>query len=140
MAKFREAKHFVRTNYGTGDEFQEDDMWLVFILAKFDRELDPEKCFYLKSLLAGSSLGTRRWRLEFDRLFAIQGDTTFDEKPQDWQGSDDFLNASPAWKDDGAFVFHLANNVPLVQRHACIGKGMHAPIVLQHYLVALVRG
>ena len=66
-------------------------------------------------------------------------DVTFDAKPGDWQGFDDFLNACPVWTMDDAFVFHLANQLLLPQRHQGSNGlcSMHAAVVLQHYLVAL---
>ena len=66
-------------------------------------------------------------------------DVTFDSKPEDWQGFDEFLDACPAWNEGDASVFHRANMVSLVQRHQGSDRlhFIHAAIVLQHYLLSL---
>jgi hypothetical protein len=77
-------------------------------------------------------------RERLDRLLATKGDSTSDAVPEGVQSFNDFLAKMPQWNDKDAFVFHLNFNVPLVQRAQKSGLCyMHAPEVVQHYVVAL---
>jgi hypothetical protein len=108
------------------------DYGVVFLLAKdvaatqmdFERLLNPPD----------EEWQARRDRL--NRLVRLEGDRTFDSTPEGWQTLEDFRAAVPGWKDKD--IFHLRRGLPLPQRCQLSGLCyMHAPEVLQHYLVSL---
>ena len=138
--KFRLAKHVALTKFGT------DDTGLIFLLVKgvAPHRSRGDSDAYFEQLLQLDDFQAKEWRLQLDRVVSSEADTTFDQKPEDWQHFTAFLNASQEsqkWAADGVFVFHLVHNLCPPQRHqasdgCCF---MHAVIVLQHYLVAVLQ-
>ena len=73
-----------------------------------------------------------------DRLVSADGDAVYNVVPRGWHTFPNFLRRHPAWKSPPAYVFHRDKGVSVPQRQQqpsglCY---LHAPEVLQHYLVS----
>ena len=112
--------------YGTGE------LAIVFLLAR------GVNCYIcgLDSLLNPSCKHSKAMRKWVDGVILVDGDLTPNKQLQSFE---DFLQTEAAWSGFDSYVFHVAKGVSVVQRwqrsdSLCF---MNAPIVLQHYLVAL---
>lgn len=118
-------------------QYAATDLGIVFLLAKgvtpTNREL---RAVRFKQLLNPSSDEWQACRQRLDSLVQLEGDRTWDADPEGWQTLNDFRDAVPAWQDRD--IFHLRKGVTLPRRHQLSGLCyIHAPEVLQHYLVSL---
>ncbi|KAL0487668.1 cathepsin B-like cysteine proteinase [Acrasis kona] len=83
----------------------------------------------------------KRWkdcRARLNCLLKSQGDITSDTVPKNVQSFEEAMLALPKWTNQDTYIFHLDKNIPIVQR--CQKSGLcyiHAPEVVQHYLVAI---
>ena len=115
------------------------DLGIVFLLAKGVMHDDSAvvRKDRLASLLNPPDAEWEACRRRLDRLVQLEGDTTFDTDPEGWQTLEDFRAAVPAWKDSD--IFHFREGVSLPRRHQLSGGlcYIHAPQVLQRYLVSL---
>jgi hypothetical protein len=119
--------------------FDSSDNGIVFLLAKgvLRDKLRPQRMresFELVLNPPDAEWQARRKRL--DRLVQVEGDRAWDSAPEGWQTLDQWRAAVPGWEDKD--IFHLRHGVLLPQR--CQLSGLcyiHAPEVLQHYLVSL---
>ena len=114
------------------------DLGIVFLLAKdVMHGNEDERELRFKKLLNPPNDEWEACRRRLDRLVQLEGDTTFDTDPEGWQTLEDFRAAVPAWKDSD--IFHFREGVSLPRRHQLSGGlcYIHAPQVLQRYLVSL---
>ena len=118
------------------------DVGIIFLLAKgialgakaSDGSLNTQH----KMLLNPPNQDWKARRALLNSIVVSSNDITFDYEPPGWQTFADFLSACPAWQDKDAYIFHVAKSVTLARRHQLSGLSyMHAPLVLQHYLVSL---
>lgn len=124
--------------------FGTQDLGVGFLMAKramrsTDEELVAVEVRRLLQPPPGTVWPAIRARL--DRIARAEGgDLTWAADPPGWQTFDEFVAAVPGWDDEArAFVFHRARGVSLPRRHEKSGGlcYLHAPLVLQRYLVSL---
>lgn len=127
--------------------FRSGHLGVIILLAK---GLNPdEHGFAIKQLLNPPEVtmkpdgtSTRNWKkcgARLDRLVCSKGDTVMDVVPAGWQTHEQFLEKNPLWRNEAnTFIFHRDKKVSLPCRHQLSGLCyIHAPEVLQHYLVSL---
>lgn len=128
----REAFAKAQTQHGTSD------LGIVFLFAKgvMLDDLPAVRHATFDALLNPREDKWKACRARLNRLVQLDGDKTWDTDPEGWQTLDDFRAAVPAWQDQD--IFHLREGVSLPRRHQLSGLCyIHAPEVLQHYLVSL---
>ena len=123
------------TEYGT------EEVAIVFILAKdvLAKDTEAKRAETINSLLEPKDPRWFAHREYLDDLVHQPVETTFETTPEEWRSFEEFLAACSAWTGDDVYIYHLKKRVTLVQRRLRI-KGMcyiSAPIMLQHYLVAI---